>query len=169
MGHSSVVLCSYEMCLCAPGARDKVHYKFFVIAITAIIILTRRRTDMVYHRHNGTKFNDDHDTKRHKSRFFQQSPHYAENCQQQHARSSGQGTIVCQSRATHRAHITSSTSCATRCERAAHQKSLTELKSSQFSVLCQWLKLQPDEGGKESGVPEKKTQKQQQQQQQKTT
>ena len=38
-------------------------------------------------------------------RDFLQSPHIATNCLQ-HARSSGPGTIVCKSRATHRALIT---------------------------------------------------------------
>ena len=43
---------------------------------------------------------------------FLQSPHCAANCLQ-HMRSSGQGPIVCKSRAAHRARITWNMSCAT--------------------------------------------------------
>ena len=41
-----------------------------------------------------------------------QSPHCAANCLQ-HVRSSGQGAVVCKSRATHRALITCNMPCAT--------------------------------------------------------
>ena len=45
-------------------------------------------------------------------RGYLQSPHCAANCLQ-HVRSSGPGIIVCKSRATHRALITSNLQCAT--------------------------------------------------------
>ena len=61
-------------------------------------------------------------------RDFSLSPHCAASCLQ-HVRSSGQGGIVCKSRATHRALITCTMSCATWYERTAQLLSFTEFKS----------------------------------------
>ena len=57
-----------------------------------------------------------------------QSPDCATNCLQ-HVHSSGQGVIVCKSRATHRALIMCNMSCATWYEGTAQLLSLTEFKS----------------------------------------
>ena len=64
-------------------------------------------------------------------RDFLQSPHCTANCLQ-HVRSSGQGAIVCKSRATHGALITCNMSCATWYEGTTQLLSLTELKSLLF-------------------------------------
>ena len=63
-------------------------------------------------------------------RDFWQSPHCAAKCLQ-YVRSSGQGAIVCKSRATHRALITCNM-CAILYEGTTHLLSLTELKSHLF-------------------------------------
>ena len=60
-----------------------------------------------------------------------QSPRCAANCLQ-HVRSSGQGTIVWKSRATHRAPIMYNVLCATWYEGIAQLLSLTEFKSHLF-------------------------------------
>ena len=62
-----------------------------------------------------------------------QYPHCAANCLQ-HARSSGPGAIMYKSRATHRALITCTMSCATWHEGTAQLLSLTELKSHLFEL-----------------------------------
>ena len=62
-----------------------------------------------------------------------QFPHCATNCLQ-HVRSSGQGAVVCKSRATHRALITCNLQCATWYEETAQLLSLTELNRIYFSV-----------------------------------
>ena len=54
--------------------------------------------------------NDNNRIQRRSSRFFLQSPRCAANCLH-HVHSSGPGTIVCKSRATHRALITCNLSC----------------------------------------------------------
>ena len=66
-------------------------------------------------------------------RDFLQSPHCAANCLQ-YARSGGPGAIVCKSRATHKALITCSMSCATWYEGTAQLLSSTELKSYLFEL-----------------------------------
>ena len=65
--------------------------------------------------------------------FFLQSLHCATNCLQ-HVRSSGQGAIMCESHATHRAIISFNTSCATWYERTAQLLSMAEFKSHLFKL-----------------------------------
>ena len=76
--------------------------------------------------------------KRRYSRVLQ-SPHRVANCLQ-HTRSSGPGIIVYKSRATHRALITCSRSCATWYEGTAQLFSLTEFQSHLFEPFFYWLK-----------------------------
>ena len=61
------------------------------------------------------------------------SPHCAANCLR-HIRSNSQGAIVCKLRATHRALITCTLSCATFNERTAQLLRLTELKLHLFEL-----------------------------------
>ena len=64
-------------------------------------------------------------------RIFLQSSHCASNCLQ-HVRSSGQGAIVCKSRAIHCVLVTCSVLSATWYEGTTQLLSLTELKSNLF-------------------------------------
>ena len=95
--------------------------------------------------------NNNYHIERHNSRFLQ-SPHCAANCLQ-HVSSSGPGTIVCKSRATHRALITSNLQCATWYEGTAQLLSLT-VEIAFILALLYRLKPLTDEGGEETGVPE---------------
>ena len=81
---------------------------------------------------NNNNDNNDNHTERRKSRFLQ-SAHCATNSLQ-HVRSSGQGVIVCKSRATYRAFITCNLSCATWYDGTAQLISLTEFKSHLFEL-----------------------------------
>ena len=103
--------------------------------------------------------NTDHDNndyiERCNSRFFLQSPHCPTNCLQ-HVRSSGQGEIMCTSRATYRVLITCNMLCASWYERTAQRLSLTEFKSRLFGfiLLAETINRWKRE---ETRVPGKKT------------
>ena len=93
--------------------------------------------------------------------FFKRSPQSAANCLQYILLLKWTGAIVCKSRATHRALIVYTMSCAVWCEGTAQLSSLTELKSHLvlFVSSPRWLKTLTDEVGEESRVPEKKKKK----------
>ena len=82
--------------------------------------------------------------------FFTISSHFS-NCLQ-HIRSSGQGTIVCKSCATHQTLSMCNMSCATWYKGTAQLLSLTDLNHIYFSFILLAETL-TDEGGEETGVP----------------
>ena len=82
------------------------------------------------------------------------SPHCAANCLQR-VSSSGPGSIVCKSRATHRALVTSSMSFATWYEGTAQLLSLTELKSHLFYLCFIGWTIKPMKEGRKPEYPEK--------------
>ena len=87
---------------------------------------------------NDNNNNDNNDRIKRRSLRFVHSHNCAANCLQ-HVRSSGQGGIICKSRATCRALITCNMSCATWYEGTAQRLSLTEFISHLFHLyLIGW-------------------------------
>ena len=101
----------------------------------------------------GNNKNNSNHTDRRNLRFLQ-SPHCAANCLQQ-ARSSGPGTIMCKSHATHRVLITCNMPCGTWYKQTAQLYS-DRIEIAFILALFYWLKSLTDEGGEETGVPGEK-------------